>query len=167
MARMAAAQADWHADEKEGDKRTDEGAVTIMGKDGNPVEPREVFVRVRARLRAGVGEDVFNSWFARLELEEVVDDLAHLSVPTKFLMSWIQSNYAERILEAFRAETAGVARLHFTVRVNGQSRPLSMRPAEPVRELEPRPWRPSPARCARRAPRPGPTRSWARPSIPR
>ena len=57
----------------------------------------ELFQRVRARLRAAVGEDVFNSWFARLELEEIVEDKAHLSVPTRFLCSWIQSNYAEKI----------------------------------------------------------------------
>ena len=83
----------------------------------------ELFQRVRARLRAAVGEDVFNSWFARLELEEIVDDKAHLSVPTRFLCSWIQSNYAEKILDAFRAEIPSLSRLHFTVRVNGQARP--------------------------------------------
>src|SRR3569832_934576 len=83
----------------------------------------ELFQRVRARLRAAVGEDVFNSWFARLELEEIIDDKAHLSDPTRFLCSWIQSNYAEKILDTFRAETADVQRLHFTVRVNGQARP--------------------------------------------
>jgi len=83
----------------------------------------EVFARVRARLKAAVGEDVYNSWFARLELEEIVEDLAHLSVPTRFLCSWVQSNYAEKILEAFKAETAAIVRLHFTVRVNGQARP--------------------------------------------
>jgi len=86
-------------------------------------EQRELFTRVRARLRAAVGEDVFTSWFARLELEEVVDDLAHLSVPTRFLCSWIQSNYAERILEAFQGESQAISRMHFTVRVNGQARP--------------------------------------------
>ena len=80
-----------------------------MGKDGKPADPKEVFTRVRARLRAAVGEDVFNSWFARLELEEIVDDLVHLSVPTRFLCSWIQSNYAEKILDAFKAEIAGVS----------------------------------------------------------
>jgi chromosomal replication initiator protein len=84
---------------------------------------RELFARVRARLRAAVGEDVFTSWFARLELEELVDGLVHLSVPTRFLCSWIQSNYAERILEAFKAEDAAIDRLHLTVRVNGQARP--------------------------------------------
>ncbi|MDR3474210.1 MAG: chromosomal replication initiator protein DnaA [Devosia sp.] len=103
---------------------------------------QELFQRVRARLRVAVGEDVFTSWFARLELEEMVDDVAHLSVPTRFLCSWIQSNYAERILEAFRAETTAVTRLHLTVRVNGQARPrmtpavetpaAESPPAEPV-----------------------------------
>ncbi len=83
----------------------------------------ELFQRVRARLRAAVGEDVFNSWFARLELEEIVEDKAHLSIPTRFLCSWIQSNYAERILDTFKAETPLVQRLHFTVRINGQARP--------------------------------------------
>ncbi len=83
----------------------------------------EQFQRVRARLRAGVGEDVYTSWFARLELEEIVEDVAHLSVPTRFLCSWIQSNYAERILLAFQAEIPTISRLHLTVRVNGQARP--------------------------------------------
>jgi chromosomal replication initiator protein len=101
------------------------GEFTAPGIDdgGRSVVVRDLFIRVRARLRAAVGEDVFTSWFARMELEEIVDDRAHLSVPTRFLCSWVQSNYAERILEAFQAETAGVARLHFTVRVNGQARP--------------------------------------------
>lgn len=109
---------------------------------------RELFQRVRARLRAAVGEDVFNSWFARLELEEVVDELAHLSVPTRFLCSWIQSNYAERILETFRTETPNIARLHFTVRVNGQARPRLPHAIEAAAEplLEPTPALAKPAR---------------------
>jgi chromosomal replication initiator protein len=132
MARLIAAnQAAWNDDHAEqanggaGDK-----TVTIMGRDDKPMDPRELFVRVRARLKAAVGEDVFNSWFARLELEEMVDDLAHLSVPTRFLCSWIQSNYAEKILVAFTAEADTVKRLHFTVRVNGQARPRMTPPAE-------------------------------------
>ena len=61
---------------------------------------RDLWNRVRARLKTGVGEDVFTSWFARLELEEIVEDVVHLSAPTRFLCSWVQSNYADRILEA-------------------------------------------------------------------
>ena len=94
-----------------------------MGKNGGPVPSSEVFNRVRARLKAAVGEDVYSSWFARLELEEIVEGLAHLSVPTRFLCSWVQSNYATKILESFQLETPQITRLHFTVRVNGQARP--------------------------------------------
>jgi len=83
-----------------------------------------------------MGEDVFNSWFARLELEEIVDDKAHLSVPTRFLCSWIQSNYAEKILEIFRTETTDITRLHFTVRVNGQARPRLTPLVEAIAEPE-------------------------------
>ncbi|WP_236884096.1 chromosomal replication initiator protein DnaA [Devosia sp. A16] len=108
----------------------------MMGKDGQALGSNELFQRVRARLKAAVGEDVFNSWFARLELEEIVDDLAHLSVPTRFLSSWVQSNYAEKILEAFRAESAGLARLHFTVRVNGQARPRLHQAETPSEAIE-------------------------------
>jgi len=101
----------------------------------------ELFQRVRARLRAAVGEDVFNSWFARLDLEEIIDDRAHLSVPTRFLCSWIQSNYAEKILEVFKSERPDIGRLHFTVRVNGQARPRLTPPPEvetvPAAEPEP------------------------------
>jgi chromosomal replication initiator protein len=84
---------------------------------------RELWARVRARLKAAVGEDVFASWFARLELEELVDDLVHLSAPTRFLCSWVQSNYSDRIVEAFGHDVPGAARLQVTLRVNGQAVP--------------------------------------------
>ncbi|MEX0627799.1 MAG: chromosomal replication initiator protein DnaA [Cucumibacter sp.] len=87
------------------------------------IDPQALWTRVRKRLWASVGDDVYNSWFARIELEEICDDLAHLSVPTRFLCSWILSNYQDRILDAFIAETDAVSRLQVTVRINGQARP--------------------------------------------
>ena len=109
----------------------------VVNSDGKPVPASEVFQRVRARLRAAVGEDVFNSWFARLDLEEIVDDVAHLSVPTRFLCSWVQSNYAQKILDAFRIEVPELGRLHFTVRVNGQARPRLQQIEPPAEAGEP------------------------------
>jgi chromosomal replication initiator protein len=98
---------------------------------------RELWNRVRARLKAAVGEDVFTSWFARLELEEIVDDLVHISAPTRFLCSWVMSNYADRIVEAVQQDAPEAARLHVTLRVNGQTT-KTFRPAaaEPVAEAE-------------------------------
>jgi chromosomal replication initiator protein len=112
------------------------GLIAAMGEERSEAE---LFQRVRARLRAQVGEDVFNSWFARLELEEIVDDKAHLSVPTRFLCSWIQSNYSDKILETFKSENPGIGRLHLTVRVNGQARPRLEKTAEIVAEPEAEP----------------------------
>jgi chromosomal replication initiator protein len=109
------------------------GLIAAMGDDRSE---SELFQRVRARLRAQVGEDIFNSWFARLELEEIVEDRVHLSVPTRFLSSWIQSNYAEKILDVFKTEIPHVTRLHLTVRVNGQTRPRLEKQAEVPTEPE-------------------------------
>ena len=58
--------------------------------------PADAWDRVKRRLRAELGEDVFSSWFGRLDLVEIVDETAHLSVPTRFLKSWIQSQHIER-----------------------------------------------------------------------
>ncbi|MGH6819420.1 MAG: DnaA N-terminal domain-containing protein, partial [Methylocella sp.] len=58
----------------------------------------EAWMRIRRRLRAELGEEVFSSWFGCLELDALSDQDVYLSVPTKFLKSWIQSHYVDRIL---------------------------------------------------------------------
>jgi chromosomal replication initiator protein len=72
--------------------------------------------RVRDRLRAEVGDDIYSSWFARMELEASEGDTVKLSVPTRFLKSWIQSHYAERVLACWQAEDSGFSRLELVVR---------------------------------------------------
>ncbi|MDP9129103.1 MAG: DnaA/Hda family protein, partial [Candidatus Binatota bacterium] len=72
--------------------------------------------RVQARLRAELGEDVFTSWFGRVELESCDGGTVHVSVPTKFLRNWLQSHYSERLLACCSAELADVDRLEFRVR---------------------------------------------------
>jgi chromosomal replication initiator protein len=74
------------------------------------------WTRVKGRLRSSVGEDVYTSWFARMDLEAVQDESVHLSVPTRFLKSWIQAHYAERVLSAWQAEMPEVHRVDLTVR---------------------------------------------------
>src|SRR6266853_4296835 len=72
--------------------------------------------RVKGRLRSSVGEDVYTSWFARMDLESVHQESVHLSVPTRFLKSWIQAHYAERVLTCWQAEMPQVHRIDLTVR---------------------------------------------------
>ena len=83
--------------------------------------------RVKGRLRSTVGEDVYSSWFARMDLESVHGESVRLSVPTRFLKSWIQAHYAERVLACWQAELPDVHRIDLTVR-------SAMRCAAPVKE---------------------------------
>src|SRR5947208_202499 len=85
------------------------------------------WTRVKGRLRSSVGEDVYTSWFARMDLEGVQDESVRLSVPTRFLKSWIQAHYVERVLSAWQAEMPEVHRIDLTVRT-------AMRCAAPAKE---------------------------------
>jgi chromosomal replication initiator protein len=80
----------------------------------------EAWRRTCRRLRAELGEDVFNSWFGRLELDAVRDGVALLSVPTRFLKSWIQSHYTDKILATLCAEAPTVSAILVDVRTSSR-----------------------------------------------
>jgi chromosomal replication initiator protein len=77
---------------------------------------QERWERVKGRLRAEVGEEIFQSWFARMELERVHENAAHLTVPTRFLKSWIQSHYLDRLLSCWQNEQPDIQKLEVAVR---------------------------------------------------
>ncbi|MCW5693462.1 MAG: chromosomal replication initiator protein DnaA [Pseudolabrys sp.] len=81
-----------------------------------PNDDQESWLRVKSRLRSEVGDDVFSSWFARMDLEGLDDGGVRLSVPTRFLKSWIQSHYAEKVLTCWQAERNEVGRIELIVR---------------------------------------------------
>ncbi|WP_159731367.1 chromosomal replication initiator protein DnaA [Methylosinus sp. Ce-a6] len=91
-------------------------------------DDRQRWERARGRLRAELGEAVYNSWFARLELESVKDGAALLTVPTKFLKSWIQSHYADRIRTRLCAEFSSLE--HIVIDVRSPTRRSRPRDAE-------------------------------------
>lgn len=96
----------------------------------------EVWARVKRRLRAELGEDIFASWFGRLELDSVVEGCAYLTVPTRFLKSWIEAHYTDRVLTVYRSETPSIERLSLGVRNNlGREAPLRQRPNEAPRPV--------------------------------
>jgi chromosomal replication initiator protein len=101
----------------------------------SPAE-QESWSRVKGRLRAEVGDDVYSSWFARMDLEGVEESTVRLSVPTRFLKSWIQSHYSERVLACWQAEQATVGRIELTVR-SGVLRSLAAKPAVPQQVVAP------------------------------
>ncbi len=76
----------------------------------------EAWMRIRRRLRAELGEEVFSSWFGCLDLDALADQDVYLSVPTKFLKSWIQSHYVDRILPTLASEFPAIKRVSINVR---------------------------------------------------
>jgi len=77
---------------------------------------QERWRRVKERLRSELGDDVFTSWFGRMELETAENGFLRLSVPTRFLRNWIQSHYSERVLAKWQEEEPNVTRLELSVR---------------------------------------------------
>ena len=78
--------------------------------------PSEAWARVKSRLRAELGEDVFASWFRGVELEGADGEVLHLTVATRFLRNWLRSHYYDFVLRLARAEWPDVERVEFRVR---------------------------------------------------
>jgi chromosomal replication initiator protein len=101
---------------------------------------QERWLRVKARMRAEVGEEIFKSWFAAMELVAVEGDTVHLSVPTRFLKSWVQSHYADKLLAAWKAELSTVRRIDLIHRSavlrNTAAKEKAAEPAETAREIK-------------------------------
>jgi chromosomal replication initiator protein len=101
-----------------------------------PPGANELWSRVKERLRAEVGEDVFTSWFARMDLEGLESETVRMSVPTRFLRSWIQSHYAEKVLTCWQAEEPAAHRIDLIVRsaVIRQAITMPAKLPEPARQ---------------------------------
>ncbi len=112
--------------------------ASSRGGGGGGAGKGEAWMRIRRRLRAELGEEVFSSWFGCLELDALSDQDVYLSVPTKFLKSWIQSHYVDRILPTLTSEFPAIKRVSINVR-------SSTRPASRLCH-----WRPPRSRRGRR-----------------
>src|ERR1700737_1500343 len=94
----------------------DLGETASSRSGGGGAGKGEAWMRIRRRLRAELGEEVFSSWFGCLELDALSDQDVYLSVPTKFLKSWIQSHYVDRILPTLASEFPAIKRVSINVR---------------------------------------------------
>jgi chromosomal replication initiator protein len=113
-------------------KSVDRSSATQL--DNNAVRS-EAWTRIVRRLRAELGEDVYSSWFGRLELDTLTERHASLSVPTKFLKSWIQSHYADKILALLSSEFPDIQQV--SIHVRSSTRPSPQRGAND-RDSDPR-----------------------------
>jgi chromosomal replication initiator protein len=76
----------------------------------------ELWTPFLKRLRATLGDDLYNSWFAKMEFESCQDGILRLSVPTLFLKSWITSHYLDQILDCWQARDQTVHKIEIIQR---------------------------------------------------
>ncbi|MGI9475550.1 MAG: chromosomal replication initiator protein DnaA [Hyphomicrobiaceae bacterium] len=72
--------------------------------------------KIRAVLRARLGEEVYSSWFSSMEFEAVEGDTIQTSVPVKFLRNWIQNHYLDDVLAACQTEFPDAERIEVSLR---------------------------------------------------
>jgi chromosomal replication initiator protein len=106
-------------------------AGEAMGKERQtaPVELKQSWERIGQRLRAELGEDLYSSWFARMEAERLEAGRLVASVPTRFLRNWIEAHYADRLHRICEVELGPLDAVSIRVRVCG----MPARAAEPSR----------------------------------
>lgn len=90
--------------------------VDKKDKEHDPKSLQKKWDRSKSRLRAELGDDIFKSWFGRVELEAVKGPTVHFSVPTPFLRKWLQSHYTERLLRCCSEEFSDIDSVNFRVR---------------------------------------------------
>ncbi len=118
-----------------GDSESDDGGDRMS-------RLKEQWTKIAQRLRAELGEDLYSSWFARMEIEGMHEAIVHVSVPTRFLRNWVQSHYFDKLLDLCAAELGTVENVEISVRPRGKpirssSGDMSARPAD-HRRAQPR-----------------------------
>ncbi|MFN0191778.1 MAG: chromosomal replication initiator protein DnaA [Aestuariivirga sp.] len=75
--------------------------------------------RISQRLRAELGEDLFTSWFGRMDAEGHHGGKLVVSVPTRFLKSWVENHYATKLHKTAETEFGHLDGVHVRVRTRG------------------------------------------------
>ena len=75
-----------------------------------------IFERVKAQVKARLGQEVYASWFGRMKLAEASKGVVRLSVPTAFLRSWINGHYLDLLADLWREQDPDLLRIEIVVR---------------------------------------------------
>ncbi len=114
-----------NAPERDGPAPENGNGHRLSEAESESAETREEngqWLRVKERLRIELGEDVFTSWFTRIELEEASHGAVYLSVPTRFLKSWILSHYRDRLIALWEEERGETVTIEIIVRGPARTR---------------------------------------------
>lgn len=105
---------------------------------------KEQWLRIAQRLKMELGEDLYTSWFARMDAEDMGSGQLTVSVPTRFLRSWIENHYLSKLHKIAESEFGPLDGVQVRVRVqgeasraNGQNPPVVQPQVAPVLERNP------------------------------
>jgi chromosomal replication initiator protein len=94
-------------------------AAVDLGTDAALATLKQQWQRIQQRLRSELGDDLFNSWFGRMDVESFTGGHLMVSVPTRFLKSWIESHYVQRLQKIAAAELEALTLVQVKVRQQG------------------------------------------------
>ncbi len=86
--------------------------------------------KIAAILRARLGDEVYNSWFASLDFDRIDGETIHATVPVKFLRSWIQNHYLDDVLAACQTEFPAAERIEISLRQPNGPKPVAQNDTE-------------------------------------
>ncbi|MAM34585.1 MAG: chromosomal replication initiator protein DnaA [Micavibrio sp.] len=101
-----------------------DSALTPEGFEPND-KIKSIWDGVYKSFRNEFGEAVYRSWLKPMTLQAFYHNTMEVSVPTRFMKDWIQTNYAPRILEMCMAGSPDIKRLEVVVVQNAISEDLS------------------------------------------
>ncbi len=86
------------------------------GVAGAALDHADAWARVRGRLKADLGDEVFSCWFAGMNVEQIEGGTVWLSVPSRFLKTWISTHYRDKLAGLWQAEGAAYRKVEVSVR---------------------------------------------------
>jgi chromosomal replication initiator protein len=105
--------------------------MTAIAAVANISSLKENWQRIAQRLKAELGDDLYNSWFARMDAEELGSGQLTVSVPTRFLRSWIENHYLAKLHKIAETEFGALDTVQVRVRVQGETaRALAQAPLQ-------------------------------------
>jgi chromosomal replication initiator protein len=105
------------------------------------IDLKDKWHRVARRLRAELGEDLYSSWFARMEIEDLSEGRLAVTVPTRFLKSWIETHYVSKLQKIAETELGELDAVMVRIRTRGHApaRPAPGPDGPPAPAVTPQP----------------------------
>jgi len=113
------AERQWRGGANDNNESSGDGTALMRGQEQSEYLSA-CWKRIAGRLRTELGEDLYSSWFARIEPVDLNDNQLAISVPTRFLRNWLCSHYGEKLLGYWKGEVEGVRKLEIRVRTRGK-----------------------------------------------